>query len=410
MSIEDLNYNELNSMENEIRARREEIRPTIQHFGSAENLSKSDTELQEAMIKYQNGQIKPTTQHYGSAENLSRSDTELQEAMIKYQNGQIKPTTQHYGSAENLSRSETELQEAMIKYQNGQIKPTTQHYGSAENFSRSETEFEEARIRYQRSQIDPSFQHYGSVENLSKSDTEILEAQVAEKRMQEKPFTEYLNDLVLNPTITDDTVFENAVIKGMQSKQILKQFMENLTTKINTEIFKIRNIDNSDKLSIENSKNNIEKLVAVYQKALYTLKKYNYNFNTYDTGLDTMKLSDETISQLWQLERNKGISFKIPIPANLGEYYGKEYTRDGKMVAGLRLMHDNLLGKEVNWHQILNYKEGELTPAQLYKKRQQEKFEQARKQELQTLSLNLNKDNLNRETQEESLESTRGVR
>ena len=259
MSIEDLNYNELNSMENEIRARREEIRPT----------------------------------------------------------------TQHFGSAENLSRSETELQEAMIKYQNGQIKPTTQHYGSAENLSRSETEFEEARIRYQRSQIDPSFQHYGSVENLSKSDTEILEAQVAEKRMQEKPFNEYLNDLVLNPTITDDTVFENAIIKGMQSKQILKLFMENLTTKINNEIFKIRNIDNSDKLSIENSKNDIEKLVAVYQKALYTLKKYNYNFNTYDTGLDTMKLSDETISQLWQLEKNKGISLKIPIPANLGEYYGK---------------------------------------------------------------------------------------
>ena len=314
MSIDDLNYNELNSMGNEIRARREDIKPITPLYGSDENLSKSDTELREAMIKYQNGQIKPITQLYGSAENLS------------------------------------------------------------------------------------------------KSDTEIREAQVAEKRMQEKPFNEYLNDLVLNPTITDDTVFENVIIKGMQSKQILKQFMENLTTKINTEIFKIRNIDNSDKLSIENSKNNIEKLVAVYQKALYTLKKYNYNFNTYDTGLDTMKLSDETISQLWQLERNKGISFKIPIPANLGEYYGKEYTRDGKMVAGLRLMHDNLLGKEVNWHQILNYKEGELTPAQLYKKRQQEKFEQARKQELQTLSLNLNKDNLNRETQEESLESTRGVR
>ena len=108
--------------------------------------------------------------------------------------------------------------------------------------------------------------------------------------------------------------------------------------------------------------------------------------------------------------RNKGISFKIPIPANLGEYYGQEYTRDGKMVAGLRLMYDNLLGKEVNWHQILIYKEGELTPAQLYKKRQQEKFEQARKQELQALSQNLNKDNLNKDNLEESLNSTKGVR
>lgn len=281
---------------------------------------------------------------------------------------------------------------------------------SVEDLNYNELNSMENEIRARREEIKTTTQHYGSAENLSRSDTEILEAQISEKRRQDKPFSEYLNDLVANPTITDDTVFENAIIKCMQSKQILKQFMENLTTKINNEIFKIRTIDSSDKLSIENRKKNIEKLVAVYQKALYTLKKYNYNFNTYDSGLSTMKLSDETINQLWQLERNKGISFKIPIPANLGEYYGQEYTRDGKMVAGLRLMYDNLLGKEVNWHQILIYKEGELTPAQLYKKRQQEKFEQARKQELQALSQNLNKDNLNKDNLEESLNSTKGVR
>ena len=230
--------------------------------------------------------------------------------------------------------------------------------------------------REQRSEIRPVTQHYGSVENLSDSDTKILEAQISEKRAQDKIVTEYLNDIIKNLSISEENTFENAIIKGMQSKQILKQFMESLKTKINDEIFKMKTIDKKDYIKIEEVKVVIEKLIAIYQKMLYILKKHNYNFQTYDVGYDAIMLSEETISQLWQLEREKNISFKIPIPANLGEYYGKEYSRDGKMVAGIRLMHNDIFGKNVNWFQILNYREGELTPKQLYLKLQQEKYKQ----------------------------------
>jgi len=57
----------------------------------------------------------------------------------------------------------------------------------------------------------------------------------------------------------------------------------------------------------------------------------------------------------------------MPIPADLGEYYGGKYERDGKMVPGIELMYQDLASKKVNWHQIMNYKENELTPQQRYK-------------------------------------------
>ena len=106
--------------------------------------------------------------------------------------------------------------------------------------------------------------------------------------------------------------FENAIIKGMQSKQILKLFMENLTTKINNEIFKIRNIDNSDKLSIENSKNNIEKLASKKSRLLNieTIKKFSYEPNGTNTSKDCLTHS-EVISMSASFLLNKPLMQSI---------------------------------------------------------------------------------------------------
>ena len=75
----------------------------------------------------------------------------------------------------------------------------------------------------------------------------------------------------------------------------------------------------------------------------------------------------------------------MPIPKNLGEYYGQAFEREGKMVPAITLMYDDLKNKEVNWHQVLIYKENELTPRQRYMQRKEEavkQFDLARQEEI----------------------------
>ena len=48
MSIDNLNENEIRGMKAEISARRTEVKPTFQHYGSVENLSDSEIRNKEA--------------------------------------------------------------------------------------------------------------------------------------------------------------------------------------------------------------------------------------------------------------------------------------------------------------------------------------------------------------------------
>ena len=53
----------------------------------------------------------------------------------------------------------------------------------------------------------------------------------------------------------------------------------------------------------------------------------------------------------------------------VSEYYGDKFEREGKMIPGITFMYDDLSGKQVNWHQVMIYRENELSPSQRYKQR-----------------------------------------
>ena len=60
MNIENLSDKEIASLEAEIRARRSEVKPTFQHYGSVENLSDSEIASLEAEIRARGSEVKPT--------------------------------------------------------------------------------------------------------------------------------------------------------------------------------------------------------------------------------------------------------------------------------------------------------------------------------------------------------------
>jgi hypothetical protein len=239
----------------------------------------------------------------------------------------------------------------------------------------------EAEVRARREEVTPTFQHYGSVENMSDNDIRTMEAQVAEKRQQDIPFKQYLKDLVNNPRIFDENAFESATIRSMQSNGIIREFVSNLIEKISEKTYKFKSIDENDKEGIQALKLKVESLVIIYEKYLYKLKENGWNF----AGLHEMMLPEDIMEDLWQIQKDFDLTLNMPIPVDLGDYYGHEFERIGKMIPGLRFMYDDLMGKEVNWHQILIYKENELTPHQRYLQSQEEKrkaFESARQQEI----------------------------
>ena len=128
----------------------------------------------------------------------------------------------------------------------------------------------------------------------------------------------------------------------------------------------------------------MECLVIIYEKYLYKLKQNDWNFY----NLSEIKLPEELLEDLWQVQKSFNINFNMQIPADLGEYYGKNFEREGKMIPGIRLMYDDLIGKEVNWHQVMIYKENKLTPHQRYLQNQEERrnvFESARQEEISNI-------------------------
>ena len=288
---------------------------------------------------------------------------------------------------ENLSYSEIDSMEREIATRRQEVKPTVQHYGSVESLSSSEIDSMEREIAARRRKIKPTFQHYGSVENLSDSEISILEAQVAEKRKEDIPYKEYFSNLVINPSITDEAEFEAATIKSMQSNSIINKFVDELFDELGKKAFELKNVDKADKLTIERIQQEIQKLVEVYVKYIYMLKKNEWEFN----NLHSIEIPEYIMENLWQIQKNLDIIFTMPIPANLGEHYGEKFERDGKMIPGINLISQDLMGKEVNWHQVLIYKENELTPAQRYKQSQQQRqeFVAARAEEIQTNLVNM---------------------
>lgn len=48
------------------------------------------------------------------------------------------------------------------------------------------------------------------------------------------------------------------------------------------------------------------------------LKKNEWGFH----NLHAMEMPEYIRENIWQLQKNLDIEFKMPIPANLGEYYG----------------------------------------------------------------------------------------
>jgi len=385
MNIENFSDSEIRSMEAETKTRQNEVKPTFQHYGSTESLSDSESRSMEAEIKARQNEVKPTFQHYGSTESLSDSETRSMEAEIKTRQNEVKPTFQHYGSAESLSDSEIRSMEAEIKARQNEVKPTFQHYGSAESLSDSEIRSMEAEIKARQNEVKPTFQHYGSAESLSENDINIIEAQVAEKRRQDIPYKEYLASLITNPNITDSQQFEDAVIQSMKSNGIMKNFTNALVEEISKQTYNFKNIDKVDAQAIQMQKQKIENLINVYVKYLYAIKKQDFTFFAEGNYFSVEKITEEMLEDLWQVQKNFNITFNMPIPKDLGEYYGKAFERMGKMTPGITLMYDELQNKQVNWHQILIYKENELTPQQRYKQSQEEKrkaFENARAEEI----------------------------
>jgi len=320
-----------------------------------------------------------------SIDNLNENEIRGMEAEISARRTEVKPTFQHYGSVENLSDNEIRSMEAEVSARRNEVKPTFQHYGSVENLSDNEIASMEAEIRARRSEVKPTFQHYGSVENLNDNDVRTMEAQVAEKRKQDIPYKEYLNNLIANPTISDNQQFEDAVIRSMQSNGIMKNFTSSLVEKISEVTYGFKNIEKTDITNINNQKQKLENLVNVYVRYLYELKNHDWTFYGSGNDIGLEMISSDMLEDLWQVQKQFDLTFNMPIPKDLGEYYGQAFEREGKMVPAITLMYDDLKNKEVNWHQVLIYKENELTPRQRYMQRKEEaikQFDLARQEEI----------------------------
>ena len=288
---------------------------------------------------------------------------------------------------DNLTEEQIRTLEAQNKL--GKFRPMGVHPDRVNYDSMSEDQIRTLEAQNKMYEPGPSGIHPDRVTIDSMDDDQIktVEAQVFARKQADIPFNQYLDGLVDSPIIEDEQQFLDAVMRSMQSNSVMEKFINKLTEKIGQKVFEFKTIDKNDKAKVEAAKSEIEQLVGLYQKFLYTLKANGWNFQTIGLGVEGMKLDDSVSMGLWRIQKNYDIEFTLPIPADLGEDYGKAFEREAKMVPGLTMMYDDLRGREVNWHQVMNYHPGELTPSQRYKQRREErmrKFEQARQTEMQT--------------------------
>ena len=272
---------------------------------------------------------------------------------------------------DNLSIEEIEaleMQKALMKFSPSGLHPDRT---SVENMDEEQIRSLEAqRNRYDKM---PTGLHPDrtSVENMDENQIKALEAQVLEKKQTDKPFKEYFENLISTHTIADEKEFEQAVLRSMESNGLIQIFVNNLVNEITKKSHAFKTLEPSE---IENAKKEIEDLVNIYEKYLYTLKENGWSFDSIGFDVDSLKIPEDVTDQLWQAQKKHDITFNMLIPANLGEDYGKAFERNGKMIPGLTLMYEDLKGKSVNWHQVLIYAQNELTPYQKYKLRMQEKL------------------------------------
>lgn len=224
-----------------------------------------------------------------------------------------------------------------------------------------------------------------NIEQFSAEELRALEAQVRERREFDRPYKEYFQKLIKDPNITSDEEFTAAVLRSAESNGLIEDFMTDLHSAVNSQLNQLKTVDRTDASTIEAKKTELEKYVALYVRYLYKLNDLHWDFRTMGAGnLNTIKFPEATLNDLWGVQKDLNITLKMPIPANLGEDYGNAFTREGKMMPGIRLVYEELGGQEVNWHQVLIYKEGELTPYQRFQQRQaqQRQLEEARRQDL----------------------------
>ena len=252
-----------------------------------------------------------------------------------------------------------------------------------ENLSDNEIRSMEAEVNARRNEVNSAFQHYGSVENMY--NTSHLEYQREQQIKQDITYQKYLNNLIENPNVEDFQQFENAVVRSMESNEVMRKFASNMVEEISKATYEFRGIEKTDIMNIEKQKQRLENLVSVYEKYLYILKDKGWDFinNTVGGIIDNDMLED-----IWQVQKKFDITFNMPIPKNLGKDYGQAFEREGKMVPAITLMYDDLKGKEVNWYQVINYKENELTPHQRYIQRKEDEvrqFDLARQEEIKNV-------------------------
>ena len=317
--------------------------------------------------------------------------TEEQIRTLEAQNklGKFRPMGVHPDRVYYDSMSEDQIRTLEAQNKMYEPGPSGIHPDRVTIDSMSDEQIRTLEAQRNRYEPGPSGIHPDRVTIDSMDDDQIktVEAQVFARKQADIPFNQYLDGLVDRPIIEDEQQFLDAVMRSMQSNSVMEKFINKLTEKIGQKVFEFKTIDKNDKAKVEAAKSEIEQLVGLYQKFLYTLKANGWNFQTIGLGVEGMKLDDSVSMGLWRIQKNYDIEFTLPIPADLGEDYGKAFEREAKMVPGLTMMYDDLRGREINWHQVMNYHPGELTPSQRYKQRREErmrKFEQARQTEMQT--------------------------
>ena len=268
------------------------------------------------------------------------------------------------------------LTEEQIKFLERQklmkkFTPTGLHPDRVTYDSMDESQIESLETQRKRYEPLPTGLHPDRVtyDSMDESQIKSLEAQVFERKQTDIPYKEYFNNLIENQIIENEEVFKEAVVRSMQSNQLMQTFTNDIIEKIGQKTIDFKSKDKSDKELEEKRKKENESLVYIYERYMYALKENGWSFSSYGLDVTSMSIPEDIKENIWKLQKEFDITFNIAIPADMGEAYGKAFERPGRMIPGLPLMSEELRGKEINWHQVMIYYENELTPSQRFRSR-----------------------------------------
>ena len=309
-------------------------------------------------------------------DNLSYEEIEAlekQKAMMKFAPSGVHPDRINI---ENMSEEQLRTLEAQRNRYD--VMPTGVHPDRINIENMSDDQIRSLEAQRNRYDVMPSGVHPDriNIENMSEEQLRALEAQVAQRKQTDIPFKEYFENLLETQVIINEKEFEEATIRSMQSNGLIKTFINGLIDKITEKVYEFKTIDKNNKEKFESTKQEVENLINIYEKYLYTLKNNGWEFTSIGFDVESLKIPEDVQSMLWKIQKNNDTTFSMLIPANLGEDYGQAFERNGKMIPGLTIMYEDLKGKSVNWHQVLIYRENELTPYEKYKLRMLEKYKE----------------------------------